>query len=90
MRCTRRLGDIPLAVVTAGRDILPGQPELQAELATLSSDSVHLVVKGADHVSLVTRREYALSVVEAIQQVVAKAKARRSQGMVRQGLLRPG
>ena len=90
VRCTRRLGDIPLAVVTAGRDILPGQPELQAELATLSSDSVHLVVKGADHVSLVTRREYALSVVEAIQQVVAKAKARRSQGMVRQGLLRPG
>jgi pimeloyl-ACP methyl ester carboxylesterase len=77
VRRTRGLGDTPLAVVTAGRDVLPGQPELQSELAALSSDSVHFVVKGADHVSLVTRREHALSVVEAIRHVVERANALR-------------
>jgi pimeloyl-ACP methyl ester carboxylesterase len=72
------LGDLPLAVVTAGKDVLPGQPELQGELAALSSDSFHLVVPGADHVTLVTRREYALTVVDAIRQVVAKMRHRQS------------
>jgi pimeloyl-ACP methyl ester carboxylesterase len=69
-RATRGLGDKPLAVVTAGKDVLPGQPELQGELAALSSNSVHLAVKGADHITLVTHRQYALSVVEAIRHVV--------------------
>ena len=73
------LGDIPLAVVTAGRDVLPGHPELQGELALLSSDSVHLVVPGADHVTLVTRRKHALTVVKAIRQVLAKEHALRSE-----------
>jgi pimeloyl-ACP methyl ester carboxylesterase len=70
VRSTRGLGDKPLVVVTAGKDVLPGHPELQAELATLSSNSVHWVVKGADHVTLVTHRQHASSVVEAIQHVV--------------------
>jgi pimeloyl-ACP methyl ester carboxylesterase len=69
-RATRGLGDKPLAVVTAGKDVLPGQPELQGELAALSSNSIHVAVKGADHVTLVTHRHYALSVVEAISHVV--------------------
>ena len=76
VRDTRGLGDTPLAVVTAGRAVLPGHPELQTELAGLSSDSVHLVVKGADHVSLITRREHAQAVVAAIRQVVERANAR--------------
>lgn len=75
VRGTRGLGDAPLAVVTACRAILPGHPELQRELATLSSDSVHYVVKGADHVSLVSRREYALLAVEAIRHVVERVNA---------------
>ncbi len=75
VRATRRLGDIPLAVVTAGRDLLSGQAELQRELAMLSSDSVHFAVKGADHVSLVTHREHALLVVQAIRHVVERANA---------------
>lgn len=77
VRGTGGLGDIPLAVVTAGSDVLPGQPELQRELATLSSDSIHLVVREADHVSLVTHREHALSVVEAIRHIVERVKERR-------------
>ena len=48
VRDTRGLGDTPLAVVTAGRAVLPGHPELQTEIAGLSSDSVHFVVKGVE------------------------------------------
>ena len=81
VRSTGGLGDTPLAVVTAGKDVLPGQPELQCELAALSSDSIHLIVPGADHVTLVTRREHALTVVEAIRQVVAKAHALRPENL---------
>jgi len=77
VRETNTLGDLPLAVVTAGKDILRGQPELQEELAGLSSDSVHLVVPGADHVTLVTQREHAHAVVKAIRHVVQRARARR-------------
>ena len=65
---------IPLAVVTAAKGVLPGHPELQRELASLSEDSVHFAVRGADHVTLVTRREYALCVVAAIRHVVEKVK----------------
>jgi pimeloyl-ACP methyl ester carboxylesterase len=71
-RRTGNFGNKPLSVLSAGRDLLPGSLELQAELATLSSDSTHHIVKGATHVTLVTHREYALSVVEAIRQVVEK------------------
>lgn len=78
VRATRGLGDKPMAVVTAGKDVLPGQPELQGELATLSSASVHLAVKGADHVTLVTHRQHALSVVEAIHHVVRIWRTRQS------------
>jgi len=77
VRSTRGLGNTPLTVITAGRDILPGQPELQRELAALSFDSVHLVVKGADHLSLITRRKHALIVVETIRQAVARASGNR-------------
>jgi pimeloyl-ACP methyl ester carboxylesterase len=77
VRSTSGLGDTPLAVVSAGRDVLPGQPELQRELATLSSNSFHHVIKEADHVSLITRRENALAVVKAIKDVVEMAFAQR-------------
>lgn len=72
VRQTRDLGAIPLAVVSAGRDVLPGHPELQGELAALSSDSTHLVVPGADHVTLVTRREPAREVVRVIRDVIMR------------------
>lgn len=76
VRGTSGLGDTSLAVVTAGRGVLPGQPELQRELASLSRDSIHVTVKGADHVTLVTRREHGQSVVEAIRHVVARGMSR--------------
>ncbi len=74
VRGARDLGDKPLAVLSAGRNPLPGSLDLQRELAALSSESMHHIVKGASHVTLVTHREYASSVVEAIRQVVEKVK----------------
>ena len=64
-------------MVAAGSDVLPGRPEVRRRLAALSSDSVHLVVKDTDNVTLITRREHALTVVEAIRQVAERANARR-------------
>jgi pimeloyl-ACP methyl ester carboxylesterase len=82
VRRTGRLGDRPLAVVSAGKDALPGSHELQGELAALSSNSRRLAVEGADHVTLVTHREHALSVVEAIRQVVEDASRPRSPSSI--------
>lgn len=77
VRNTGWLGDRPLAVVSAGKDVLPGAHELQAELARLSSRSTHLTVEGADHVTLVTHRQHAMAVVDAIRQVVQMAARER-------------
>jgi pimeloyl-ACP methyl ester carboxylesterase len=77
VRGTRKLADIPLAVITAAKGVLPGHPELQRDLAALSEDSVHFAVRGADHVTLVTQREYALQVVEAIRHMVMKVNMQR-------------
>jgi len=77
VRSTRGLGDKPLVVVTAGKDVLPGHPELQSELTALSSNSIHWAVKGADHVTLVTHRKHASTVAEAIRHVVRAWKGRQ-------------
>jgi pimeloyl-ACP methyl ester carboxylesterase len=70
VRNTRSMGNKPLAVVSAGKDVLPGGADVQAELAALATTSSHRVVDGATHVTLVTHRDHAKSVVEAIRQVV--------------------
>ncbi len=74
VRRARNLGNRPLAVLSAGRNLLPGSLELQGELAALSSDSMHRLVTGATHVTLVTHKEYAMRVVDAIRQIVEKVK----------------
>lgn len=70
VRRSSGLGSKPLAVVSAGKDLLPGARELQSELATLSSNSYHWVVNAADHVTLVTHRDHALHVAEIIRQLL--------------------
>ena len=68
VRRARLLGDLPLAVASAG--VVPaewlGWAEMQAELATLSSRGAQRTVAGADHYSIVTHEEHA----RALQQVV--------------------
>jgi pimeloyl-ACP methyl ester carboxylesterase len=67
---------IPLAIITAGENIkeLTHWGPLQAKLATLSTDGVHVIVPGASHVSLLLNRHDAsvsgtqiLRVVEAVR-----------------------
>jgi pimeloyl-ACP methyl ester carboxylesterase len=70
---TQSLGDKPLSVISAGEQE-PIWLELQDELAALSSDSVHRVVEGATHESLLKDQRDAqvtsmavLEVVEAVR-----------------------
>lgn len=70
VRATRGLGTKPLAVVSAGKGILPGARRIQKELASLSANSRHVVVDEADHVTLVTHREHALVVAAEIRRLI--------------------
>ncbi|HEX2742555.1 MAG TPA: alpha/beta hydrolase [Rubrobacter sp.] len=74
---TRRLGSLgnkPLAVVTAGTQE-PSWLKRQDELATLtSSNSIHRVVKGATHESLLYDRSDAQATSAAIVEVVAAVR----------------
>jgi hypothetical protein len=68
-----RLGNKPLAVVTAGESE-PSWLKRQDELATLSSNSIHRVVKGATHESLLYERSDAQATSAAIDEVVAAVR----------------
>src|ERR687893_2992419 len=76
VRSTGSLGDKPLAVVSAGE-----QPsswlEMQEELATLSPNSIHRVVDGATHVSLLYDKSDAQVTSAAIEQVVEAVRTDR-------------
>jgi pimeloyl-ACP methyl ester carboxylesterase len=67
------LGNKPLAVVTAGKSE-PSWLKLQDKLATLSSNSIHRVVKGATHESLVYDRSDSQATSAAIVEVVAAVR----------------
>ena len=67
------LGNKPLAVVTAGKSE-PSWLELQDKLATLSSNSIHRVVKGATHTSLLYDRSDSQATSAAILEVVAAVR----------------
>jgi pimeloyl-ACP methyl ester carboxylesterase len=73
---TRRLGSLgnkPLAVVTAGESE-PSWLKRQDDLATLSSNSVHRVVKEATHTSLLYERSDSQATSAAIDEVVAAVR----------------
>jgi major membrane immunogen (membrane-anchored lipoprotein) len=72
------LGDLPLAVLAVSDQ--PGGGELltalQRELAELTENASIEVVQGASHESLVSNREHARVVANAIQAVVQAASGR--------------
>lgn len=68
------LGDLPLAVVSQGKEPPEYWVELQKELANLSSNSLHITVEGSTHSSLALNREDAVQTSAAILQVVAAAR----------------
>jgi pimeloyl-ACP methyl ester carboxylesterase len=67
------LGNKPLAVVTAGKSE-PSWLKLQDELATLSSNSIHRIVEGATHTSVVYDRSDAQATSAAIVEVVTAVR----------------
>src|SRR5215210_3349699 len=76
VRSMGSLGDKPLAVITAGQQSA-GWPEMQEELAALSSNSVHRVVEGATHESLLYDKGDSQVSSAAIQQVVEASRTDR-------------
>jgi pimeloyl-ACP methyl ester carboxylesterase len=69
------LGARPLIVVTAGAQSDPDARTLQAELPTLSSNSVHQIVGQATHLSLLNTQEDAQATSAAILQAVEAARS---------------
>jgi pimeloyl-ACP methyl ester carboxylesterase/FtsH-binding integral membrane protein len=64
----------PLVVLTAGTGSAPGWSTKQDHLATLSTNSVHRVVDGASHDSLVDNAHDAANVSQAISEVITSVR----------------
>ena len=73
-RAVTDLGDLPLYVLTAPVDTQTNWLTPQTELAALSTNSVHLVVAGASHQSLLDNQAAAAVSSQAITQVVDAAR----------------
>ena len=73
-RAVTDLGDLPLYVLTAPVDTQTNWLTPQTELAALSDNSVHLVVAGASHQSLLDNQTAATVSSQAITQVVDAAR----------------
>jgi pimeloyl-ACP methyl ester carboxylesterase len=73
---TSSVDDKPLAVVTAGEQTADWL-QMQDQLAGLSSDSVHRVVAGADHASLLFTDRDTIESSAAIDQVVQAVRTHR-------------
>jgi hypothetical protein len=73
------LNGLPLAVLSVTEQAHNAEvlTSLQSELPALSTNSVHYTVEGATHFSLVSEREHALVVVEAVRQVLEAAQTHR-------------
>lgn len=64
------LGNKPLMVITRGVHLDYEWTKYQADLATLSTNSRHITIEGANHTALVFDQKYARIVSDAILQVV--------------------
>lgn len=69
------LGDRPLIVVTAGAEAQAGWLPLQDEMVTLSTNSVHLMLTDATHISLIEDEGDAAIASQAIHDVVESVRA---------------
>jgi len=77
VRSTQSLGDKPLAVVSAGEQS-SSWLEMQDELAALSPNSIHRVVEGATHESLLYDKGDSQVTSAAIEQVVDAVRTDQS------------
>jgi pimeloyl-ACP methyl ester carboxylesterase len=69
------LGDKPLVVVTAVTGAHKGWMPLQDEMLKLSTNSVHRVIQGATHTSLIEDKADAADAIRAILDVVASVRS---------------
>src|SRR5918994_1482163 len=76
VRSTESLGEKPLAVVSAGEQS-SSWLEMEAELAALSPESIHRVVEGATHESLLYDKDDSQVTSAAIEQVVDAERTER-------------
>lgn len=76
----RDFGNRPLVVLTAGSGSAPSWMANQKALATLSTDSLHRVIKGADHAALVADDKGAAATTQAILDVVSSIRTARPVG----------
>lgn len=68
------LGSKPLVVLTAGVGNDAAWVERREELATLSDESEHRLIEGADHSALIHDQEHSAATSEAILDVVASVR----------------
>ena len=73
----RDFADKPLVVLTAGSGSAADWSAKQDALATLSTDSVHRVIEGTDHATLITEGKGAAATTRAILDVVSAVQSAR-------------
>jgi pimeloyl-ACP methyl ester carboxylesterase len=73
----RNFADKPLVVLTAGIGSDATHLADQNHLATLSTNSAHRVIDGADHVGLIGDEEHAAATTQAILDVVSSIRSQR-------------
>ena len=73
----RDFADKPLVVLTAGIGSDAGWSAKQDALAKLSTDSLHRVIKGADHAALIADEKGAAATTRAILDVVSSVRTAR-------------
>ena len=71
----RTFADKPLVVLTAGRGTRPGWTASQDALATLSTNTLHRVVAGATHGSLLGDEQDAAETARGILDAVAAVRS---------------
>lgn len=71
------LGDLPLAVISAGQGQPTGWAELQVDLPGLSSNNIHVVLEDATHTSLTFDEAHARQTSSLVLAVVEAAHAGR-------------
>jgi hypothetical protein len=73
----RNFADKPLVVLTAGSGGAADWSAKQNALATLSTDSVHRVIEGTDHATLIEDGKGAAATTRAILDVVSSVQSAR-------------
>jgi pimeloyl-ACP methyl ester carboxylesterase len=76
----RGFGDKPLVVLTAGIGSDATHLADQNHLATLSTNSAHRVIAGADHEALIGDKKYAAATTQAMLDVVSSVRSGRPLG----------